>query len=480
MPHTRLLDPQSTAAVILGASDWTEAGLGRAPSFLRSAGGILAHLLDSAGLGLDPTLVINLFDDVTSAGEQLARIRDTLDVRLRERRSEERPVADLLVYYVGHGYTDAQGHLALLVRRSREGMEAETGIRAPDLAQVLRRAAPQQRRLVILDCCFSEAAVRDFVGMSGALDQVVAAVAAKDVGEALPQRGGLLLCSSPKGQISIGAPNAERTLFTGAILRVLREGVSGSAPALSFADLRDAAYDRMVEAYGANAPRPALHPVNQSQGDLTSIPAFPNRASVTNIEVQQIDKSEPGILPIRHRTQLPSAEPASAEAPTSIWPTKSPDIKNSPHFVSNDESIIKNKNNQRVRNLKQNALYMTLSILLSSMIILFSFYLIITNRSPNYNTPAEILGFIGFLLTVPGIYFFSAAAENKFSKIKSGFLFSCFIFFVNFVSFLFYAATESVMGISAAVVFMAFIQVILYLFLGFTVLGGIMRKYQQL
>src|SRR3954469_18008111 len=99
MSGPRLLAPEATAAVVFGAHDWTEAGLGRAPSFLRSAKGILGYLIDSAGLGLDPALVLDLFDDTASAGDQLARIRDTLDVLLRERREEGRPVADLLVYY---------------------------------------------------------------------------------------------------------------------------------------------------------------------------------------------------------------------------------------------------------------------------------------------------------------------------------------------------------------------------------------------
>src|SRR3712207_4022152 len=75
-------NPQSTAAVVFGAHDWTEAGLGRAPSFLRSAKGILGYLYDSAGLGLDPDLVLDFFDSGAGAGEQLAEIRDALDIRL--------------------------------------------------------------------------------------------------------------------------------------------------------------------------------------------------------------------------------------------------------------------------------------------------------------------------------------------------------------------------------------------------------------
>lgn len=274
-----ILLPGSTAAVVLGAHDWTDAGMTRAPSFLRSAKGIVQYLLDSAGLKLDPPLVLDLVDDLTPATEQLARIRDTLNTLLRERRDEGRPVADLLVYYVGHGYTDDQGHLSMLVRRSRKGLESVTGIRASDLAQVLRVAAPQQRRMVVLDCCFSEAAAKGFVGQSGSLDQAVAASAAKDLRDDHPQRGTLLLCSSPTSEISIGPPTDEYTLFTGAVLDVLRYGAPGRAGALSFADLRDEAYDRMVIRLGADAPRPALHQTDARQGDLTRMPAFPNKTA---------------------------------------------------------------------------------------------------------------------------------------------------------------------------------------------------------
>lgn len=276
--RARLLNPTSTAAVVLGAHDWTEAGLGRAPSFLRSARHVVSYLYDHAGLGLDPELVLDLFDDPAGAGDQLARVRDTLDVLLRDRREAGRPVTDVLIYYIGHGHTDDQGHLALLVRRSRRGLEAETGLKAPDLARTLRLAAPQQRRSVILDCCFSEAAARAFIGMSGDLNQQVAATAGKDLGDDQPARGTLLLCSSPVGEISVGVPNAERTLFTGAVLDVLRQGAAGRPSLLSFADLRDAAFDRMVISFGANAPRPALHQVNAAQGDLTRAPAFRNLA----------------------------------------------------------------------------------------------------------------------------------------------------------------------------------------------------------
>jgi hypothetical protein len=138
---------------------------------------------------------------------------------------------------------------------------------------------------VILDCCFSEAAARAFIGMASDLNQQVAAIAAKDLGDdqPAPARGTLLLCSSPVGEVSMGAPNAERTLFTGAVLEVLQKGAERRPPYLSFADLRDEAFHRMMASFGRNAPRPVLHQVNSAQGDLTRTPAFPNRAAAASV-----------------------------------------------------------------------------------------------------------------------------------------------------------------------------------------------------
>jgi hypothetical protein len=212
---------------------------------------------------------------------------------MQDRQKAGCPLTDILVYYIGHGITDDHGQLSLLVRRSHRGLEAESGIKASDLARTLRLAAPLQRRLIVLDCCFSEAAAKSFVGMSGDLNVQVAATAAKSLGEEVPERGTILLCSSPVGEISIGAPNAERTLFTGAALDVLMLGVPGKPPILSFADLRDAAFERMVQAFGGRAPRPALHQVNAAKGDLTRLPVFPNRAIAKISTSQSLIKDAP-------------------------------------------------------------------------------------------------------------------------------------------------------------------------------------------
>jgi DNA-binding XRE family transcriptional regulator len=278
----RLLDPTSTMAVILGAYEWDKAGMVAAPAYRRSASQFHTYLVTQPphGLGLQPDLILNLFNDPSPASVLLDRIRSTIRNFVREYRESQRVLRDLLIYYVGHGFVDSAMHLHLLIRDTGEGFEEQSSIRAPDLAQILRRAAPQQRRLVVLDCCFSEAAAAGFGGM-GPLDETVASAVIKDLEREIlpPERGTLLFCSSPRGAFSIGFPNADLTLFTGSLLGVLKEGsVSRPSEMLSFSDLRDDVYGRMLRYFDGDPPRPALHQPDQQAGDLTRLPAFPNVA----------------------------------------------------------------------------------------------------------------------------------------------------------------------------------------------------------
>jgi len=115
----------------------------------------------------------------------------------------------------------------------------------------------------------------------GAVDEALAATAFKNLepGMPPPERGTLLFCSSPRHSVSFGPPNDEGTLFTGALLSVLQGGSVSRPEMLSFGDLRELVYDRMLESSRARVPpRPALHQTDQQSGDLTGLPAFPNVA----------------------------------------------------------------------------------------------------------------------------------------------------------------------------------------------------------
>jgi hypothetical protein len=280
---TRLCDPTSTIAIVLGAHDWTRAGLTRARSFRRSASRWVGYLLNQPpnGLGIDAELLLNLFDDPSPAGAQLARIVDITRSLIADRADSLKPVTDVLVYYIGHGSCDDGLHLHLLVRDSSKGIEEQSSISAPDLAHVLRVSAPKQRRVVILDCCFSEAALEAFGAMS-TLEEAVATTAMNDLAPAAasPEQGTVLFCSSPRRNTSIGRPDAPQTLFTGALVSVLTDGVpSRKSEMFSFSALRDDTYDKMIFASPAEIPpRPALHQPEQQFGNLLLSPAFPNFA----------------------------------------------------------------------------------------------------------------------------------------------------------------------------------------------------------
>jgi hypothetical protein len=310
-----LLQSPNTIAVILGASDWTRARLPIALSFRRSAADFELYLLRKSpqGLGLRAELMLNLFDDPSPANTQLIQIGETVGNLVRERLDTESPIRDILIYYVGHGCSEGGRHLHLLVRDSVAGFEEQSSISTFDLAQILRVAAPQQRRLAIFDCCFSEAATQAF-GAMGTIDEAVAATAMKDLAPELPtpERGTLLLCSSPRKLISIGLPNAEHTLFTGSFLSVLRDGVpSHRLPMFSFADLKEHIFDRMGRDYD-RPPRPALHQPDQQAGDLTHLAAFPNAAHRRKkTEPKQSSNGEPAArvrnLPTRQKPK-PTSE----------------------------------------------------------------------------------------------------------------------------------------------------------------------------
>lgn len=273
-----LLHCDRTAVILLGASDWTKCGLGRARSFARSASRYVGWMLDRHGLGIERDRLIDLFDSDAAAGAQLSLISDSLRQISQDMVADGSRLEDILIVYIGHGILSPSGQLSLLLKSSRKNMEEETGMRVSDLAGALKVSAAQQRFLGILDCCFAEAAVRSWVGM-GPLGQAVTNSAARGLASAGAARGGLLLCACSSDEVAIGAPDDPATLFSGTLTEILRGGDSELPREFSFQHLRDAVDVRVLAKAGENAPRPVLHLVNQKAGDLRVVPAFRNAAA---------------------------------------------------------------------------------------------------------------------------------------------------------------------------------------------------------
>jgi hypothetical protein len=258
-----MLDPDKTLAIILGVSHCPRAeNLQPLPQCKNSADDFHAYL--RTALRLPKSNIINLFDSPAHASEQMDKIEDWLAGNAGSKFS------DLFVYYSGHGgFTRNDQAYFLAVQRTRGGSEGATSIRYVDLASSIRRHADQLRKYLILDCCFAASAV---LRTQTDLSQLVLS----RVEDELPPSGTAVLCSSAAKLVSI-APAGERyTMFSGAFLQCLKDGVSGGNHFLTFEDVGKRTQQIIRERFPNDAVRPELHVPDQHRGNPSKVPLFPN------------------------------------------------------------------------------------------------------------------------------------------------------------------------------------------------------------
>lgn len=283
-------NPQQILALVLGASSFRRAPkLAQGRPFYNSARDFYEYLTGSEGLRLAGENVNWLFDDSRSPSDQLQDIRDFLESRFTAIKNEGVQLQDLIFYYVGHGLFSGADHTyCLAIRATDERNEGLTSIRASDLASIIRDSARFVRKFLILDCCFSAAAYKEF--QSGPLT----AGRTKLLDE-LPQRGTTLLCSASAQDPSLAPEGLSRTMFSDSLLKALRQGHPFFGPRLSLSELGDLVKRNIREAYPNNWVRPEVHSPDQREGDVASVPLFPNAAYFAQKaaeEVRQKDEAQ--------------------------------------------------------------------------------------------------------------------------------------------------------------------------------------------
>jgi hypothetical protein len=258
-----MLNPDKTLAIILGVSNCPRAeNLQPLPQCKNSADDFHAYL--RTALRLPKSNIINLFDSPAHASEQMDKIEDWLA------GNAGAGFSDLFVYYSGHGgFTRNDQAYFLAVQRTRSGSEGATSIRYVDLASSIRRHADSLRKYLILDCCFAASAV---LRTQTDFSQLVLS----RVEDELPPSGTAVLCSSAAKLVSI-APAGERyTMFSGAFLQCLKDGVSGGDHFLTFEDVGKRTQQIIRERFPNDAVRPELHVPDQHRGNPSKVPLFPN------------------------------------------------------------------------------------------------------------------------------------------------------------------------------------------------------------
>jgi formylglycine-generating enzyme required for sulfatase activity len=256
----------TTLAILLGGSAWPKSPqLAASAAFAASARGFREYLTDASGFGLPDSNILDLFDSTKTAPEIVEDVQNYL----RQRMSAQPMPRDLFLYYTGHGGFISGRDYFLAVRSTIEGLEGTSSIRVSDLASALRNGARDVRRFLILDCCFAAAAFKEFQSTPGAAARLQTL-------DAFPRRGTTLLCSSSSRSVSI-APEGERfTMFSGALLDVLRQGDASLETLLSLEDVGLRVGDLIRHKYDDRGVRPEVHSPDQRDEDIARIPVFPN------------------------------------------------------------------------------------------------------------------------------------------------------------------------------------------------------------
>jgi Caspase domain len=270
-----------TAAILLGASNFAlhNETYGPNPAFLRSKEDFRAYLQDARqGLALADEAICDLFNLDYLPSQQLVLIGKFLEKISKQ--IDRETSCNLIVYYVGHGYFAGQRqeyHVALACLEA--GYDATTGLKITELAEVIKERARYFRRFVILDCCFAAEALKEF---QGAADDAIYAKAKGAFAEDAPhrtvpnpRRGTALYCAADKDHVARSPKELPRTMFSDALLDVLRKGDRQYPPFLSLAEVKELAWERLQNY--PNPVRPVLHSPDQSEGDVATIVGlFPN------------------------------------------------------------------------------------------------------------------------------------------------------------------------------------------------------------
>jgi Caspase domain len=214
---TRLPDPQHSYAVLIGTGTYRSTELADLPAIANNLDAFRQAVTDPALGGFATTRCAVLWDPV-----------DTRTVYRSLRQYAKATEDTLLVYFAGHGCTGPRNELYLGLSET-DSSELSVSALPFGLLRDIFIESPAANRVLILDCCFSGRAIQD---MSGTEEAILGQVAIE---------GTYTLASTPANAVALAPTGATYTAFTGELLAILRNGIPGGPPLLTF----DAIYRRL-------------------------------------------------------------------------------------------------------------------------------------------------------------------------------------------------------------------------------------------
>lgn len=231
-----LHDPRSSRAVLIGTHTYDH--LTDLPA--------VADNLRALRTALTDPLIWGLPDEHCIVVEQPGSADDAL-----EAVAEAAAVATdlLLVYFAGHGLlSPTDDSLDLALRGSRRDQRFRR-LNYEAVRGVLRDARHIRAKAVVLDCCFAGRAI---VGAMGPPVELA------DISHV---EGTYLLAAASATEAAVAPPGEKHTAFTGELLDILANGISGADPYLDFGRIHDHLCARLA---AKERPRPQQR--NDGQG----------------------------------------------------------------------------------------------------------------------------------------------------------------------------------------------------------------------
>ncbi|MFG3679331.1 caspase domain-containing protein [Micromonospora chalcea] len=299
----RLPDRQTSRALLIGASRFSNEGLHDLPSVINNVHA-LAEVLTDPALGALDQSTCRVLTDPTMQQQVGGHIHAVADEALDT----------LVLYYAGHGVLDQRGDLFLAIEPTDPDPRRVhySGVPMAWLRSALADS-PARNRILILDCCFSGRAAE---AMSG----TTSAISGK-----LQVSGTYTLASAPAYETAVAPVGSQFTAFTGELLKTLRQGVPGNSPLLTLGDIYPA-LSRALLASGMPRPQrlgtdladhialtrnsayqPAASPVAKSR------PVSESRRSPEVPEPRAADQHDPNVSAEFHAAMLDGYRRAKKE-----------------------------------------------------------------------------------------------------------------------------------------------------------------------
>lgn len=255
--------PIEIGLVVLGASQFEIPTLEPNQAFARSKEAFVSAMMGAGGSG---ERMIDLFDSPKSVTDIISQIEHFL--------KHNRSLTDVIIYYCGHGGITGANELYLTLRKTREHWEDYESITLGPLRRRLRDQLSSKRVYLILDCCYAGRAASQWMSVGGINPAIGGSVF-----QAFPKSGSALIAASQADRPAVCLHDAEQTVFTGALVRVLRHGIDGGGSKLSLREIFDQAQDLIASEHTRDVPRPELYPFASDHSDVANTPIFANAAS---------------------------------------------------------------------------------------------------------------------------------------------------------------------------------------------------------